>query len=422
MNTATRKNTLAVVLLAAAMLCGGCLFGGKKQAAAPVAGTSAEPDKVLYETAMTDIGKGRHTIARLTLQTLINSYPDSEYLAKAKLAVCESYYKEGGTSGFTQAAAECKDFITFFPFLEEAAYAQNLIAMSHYRRMEKPDRDRTQARLAEQEFQELLLKYANSKYAAEGEQRLREIQEVLAEGDFRIGRFYYLKDTPNGYRASIFRLADVADRYPLYSQADKTLWMLGDSLQKMEKSQMAAKYFERIVKDYPLSPLVEDSKERLTKLGVPIPQPDPNALARMQKEANMPRESRSLTKRALGLMRVGPDVSSAARIGPPNMTPPTEAPAESLVANQNLMVATTTPASNGSQPVVVPTDPSSATPASNQPAAGTSASSATPPAAESNTAASSQPAQKGEKEVKENQKIKESSSKRKTGLRKIIPW
>ena len=38
----------------------------------------------------------------------------------------------------TQAVAEYQDFITFFPFLDEAAYAQMQIGMAYYRRMEKP--------------------------------------------------------------------------------------------------------------------------------------------------------------------------------------------------------------------------------------------------------------------------------------------
>ncbi|MGA8103970.1 MAG: outer membrane protein assembly factor BamD, partial [Candidatus Acidiferrales bacterium] len=75
---------------------------------------SAEPDKALYDRAMADQKKGRYTEARLSLQTLINTYPDSEFLAKAKLAIADSYYKESGTSNLTLAINEYKDFITFF--------------------------------------------------------------------------------------------------------------------------------------------------------------------------------------------------------------------------------------------------------------------------------------------------------------------
>ena len=101
------------VLILAATLLGGCL--GKKKAA-PIAGTSAEPDKVLYGKATDDIKHGRYIVGRLALQTLINTYPDSEYLAKAKLAIADSYYKEGGTAGLKQSIVEYKRLHHVLPF------------------------------------------------------------------------------------------------------------------------------------------------------------------------------------------------------------------------------------------------------------------------------------------------------------------
>src|SRR5260370_2687878 len=94
---------------------------------------------------MNDLQHNRFDLARLSMQTLINTYPDSEYLDKAKLAIADSYYKEGGATGLTQAVAEYTDFITFFPFLDEAAYAQMQIGVEHYRRIEKADRDPSEA-------------------------------------------------------------------------------------------------------------------------------------------------------------------------------------------------------------------------------------------------------------------------------------
>ena len=87
------------------------------------ADNTAEPDKVLYTRAMDDIKRGRQEVGRLSLQTLINTYPDSEYLAKAKLAIADSYYKEGGSASLAQAIQAYKDFGIFFPFLPEAIYA-----------------------------------------------------------------------------------------------------------------------------------------------------------------------------------------------------------------------------------------------------------------------------------------------------------
>ena len=136
---------------------------------------TAEPDKILYERAVNDVKHSRYTEARLSFQTLVNTYPDSEYLAKAKLGVADSYYKEGGTSNLTQAVDEYKNFIVFFPFLDEAAYAQMQVGMAHYRMMSKSDRDNSQGESAEDEFQAFLLKYPQNPLVPQAEQNLRQI-------------------------------------------------------------------------------------------------------------------------------------------------------------------------------------------------------------------------------------------------------
>jgi outer membrane protein assembly factor BamD len=306
---------------------------GKKKPAAQPADTSQAPDKVLYDRATDEIKHGKFEVARLQLQALLNTYPESEYLAKAKLAVADSYYKEGGTGNLDLAIDEYKSFITFFPFLDEAAYAQMQVAMTHYRRMYKADRDRTEAQLAEQEFQVFLQKYPDSPLKAQSEQHLREVQEVLAEGDFRIASYYMVRKS---YKAASARLADIASRYPLYSRSDEVLWMLGNIWEKapmqtkQEEAVAAARkayagaVYTRLVQDYPLSKMVPEAKERLKRLGLPVPQPDPTALARMQKEQQMPRPHEGLLAftHAADIIHSGPDVSRSARVGDPTMTPP----------------------------------------------------------------------------------------------------
>src|SRR5262249_45097055 len=155
-----------------------------------------------------------------TLQTLINTYPDSEFVARAKLAVADSWYSEGSTASLTQAEIEYKDFITFFPNMPEAAEAQLKIANIHYQLMEKPDRDYTHAVRAEQEYRQLIMQWPDSKLVPEAKQRLREVQEVIAEREFGVGRFYYLRES---YPASMARLQSLVEKYPLYSHADEAL-------------------------------------------------------------------------------------------------------------------------------------------------------------------------------------------------------
>lgn len=396
-------------------LLAGCL--GKKNTA-PVAGTSVEPDKVLYTKATSDIKRGRYTTGRLALETLINTYPDSEYLAKAKLAIANSYYKEGGTAGLKQSIVECKDFITFFPFLDEAADCQLQIAMAHYRQMEKPDRDHAEAVQAEAEFQTFLEKYPSSPLLPQAEQHLRNVQEVLAEGNFRVASFYYIR---GAYRASGARLIELTNRYPLYSQADQANWMLGQIYEKGEHNEIAAKYYSRIVKDYPLSSLAGDAKNKLVKFGVPVPPPDPTAVARMQKEQSADRPGR--IKRTVTFLKSSPDVSTAARSGPPTMTPASESGDETIGfgLQPNANAATTSSVGNtATVETVTPGSPNALpdTPATTPaPDAAPAASDAAAPAATDTTqpASAASPAPPADTS-------QESTSKKKSGLRKLIPF
>jgi hypothetical protein len=77
---------------------------------------------------------------------MMNTYDTSEYLAKAKLAVADSWKREGGAHGMAQAEAEYKDFILFYPNMEESAEAQFKICEMQYQQMDKADRDPLHAR------------------------------------------------------------------------------------------------------------------------------------------------------------------------------------------------------------------------------------------------------------------------------------
>lgn len=311
------------------------IFGKKKPVDKSTdTANTAEPDKILYDRASDDMKHGKYEAARLGMQTLINTYPDSEYLAKAKLAIADSYYKEGGSSNTTQAIAGYKDFIVFFPFLPEAAYAQMQVAMCNYNEMPKADRDNTHAKAAEDEFQIFLTKYPRDPLAPEAQQRLREVQEILAEAQFRIAYYYYIKGDK---RAAAGRLIPLVNRYPLYSKTDEALWMLGDIFEKSERKDIAGGYYAAIVKNYPLSKYDADAKAKLVALGVPVPQPDPKAVAWMTAEQNTPRPKEGLLHRGIGMFHSGPDVDTAAHNGTPQMEPEAEsASAVDILSGKNV--------------------------------------------------------------------------------------
>jgi outer membrane protein assembly factor BamD len=283
----------------------------------PITKNTQQPDKVLFDKAMGDIEHGRYEVARIELNTLMNTYESSEYLAKAKLALADSWFREGGANGLAQAEAEYKDFELFYPTMEESAEAQYKICMIHYKQMEKADRDPSQALRAEDECRNLLIQYPNSKHAPQATQLLRNIQEVLGGHEFDIGTFYFSR---GANPAAANRLSYLADEYPLYSGTDEALWEAGKSYLNMGPRfrQNAADAFSRIVREYPLSLRVQDAKAELEDLEVPIPQADRSAYER-EKYDQENYKGPSLFRKSAGFLLSSPDVSHAARAGQPAM-------------------------------------------------------------------------------------------------------
>ncbi len=408
---------VVVLVLALAMLAG---CARRKKYENPITTNSQQPDKVLFDRAIADIERSRFEVARLVLQNLINTYPDSEYIAKSKLAIADSWYRQGGTQALAQAEAEYKDFITFFPGMEEAAESQMKICQIHYQQMEKPDRDALHAVKGEAECRQLLLQFPNSKFVAQTEQMLREIQEVLAEGEYRVGRFYTVKGS---YRAAATRLGGLSERYPLYSKSDDALWALGDAYGKMGQAyqEKSANAYSKLVREYPLSAHVPEARDRLSDMGKPIPDPDEGALARMKFELEN-RGKVGLLGHAFGVFGKRPNVRVAAKSGqPPLVSPPAAIPegvpvggaVSAEVGAQTISgpsALDTQPDARSKPPgstPAAPEQPSSAAPGQNPPATGE------PETAKSPSGQSSQPPTaskaKPDSKSKKNDKKKKNS-------------
>jgi outer membrane protein assembly factor BamD len=352
----------------------------------PLAGNaSKQPDKELFEKAMTAMKKGKFDVARLDLQTLLNTYPESEYQMRAKLAVGDSWFKEGGTAALTQAEAEYKDFITFFPNQPEAAEAQMKVADIYYMQMEKPDRDPKNAAQAEQEYRTMIQQFPDSTFVPRAKQRLREVQEVLAERQYQVGSFY---SSHENWTATIARLQTVTDSYPLYSHSDLALIGLGDAyaaearqIQNANAAQInpkakqelmkayddqAADAYARVVTHYSMAAHVEDARERLIALNRPVPEPTKEELADSEAEEQS-RTGITFKDRALLLVKRGPVTVNAARIGEPTLAdrPPVTAP-DVGKRNQAVIMAAV---KNEPLPPLAPSGPVAAVVASEAPGA-----------------------------------------------------
>jgi outer membrane protein assembly factor BamD len=376
-----RRVFIALLLATSLLVSVAC---NNKKAANPLAHVnSKQPDKVLFDRAMEAMKQRKYDVARIALQTLINTYPDSEYVARAKLTVGEAWYQEGSPAGLAQAETEFRDFITFFPNMAEASEAQLKIADIHYRQMEKPDRDYTHARRAEDEYRQLLLQYPDSKLADTARLRLLEVQEVLAEREFRVAHFYYQRQS---LLAAIARAKTLTDTYPLYSRADEGLFILGQSYeqevdrtraskipdplkQQLTKEYLdnAAQAYSKIVTRYPAMPRYQDARRRLAAIDRPVPTPTPEAIAENKKEIAS-RVPSSHYDRWVSNLEKHPDLSSATRTGAPSLVDPKETDAPTMVRAINTLLKSDVDAKNATGKVALEAVKTNGKVPENQPA------------------------------------------------------
>jgi outer membrane protein assembly factor BamD len=397
-----RRNQCAVAFAAAVLA--SCGFHHAKYEN-PISKDTQQPDKILFDKAVHDIERGRYEVARLTLNTLINTYDTSEYLAKAKLAIADSWFREGGIQGLTQAEAEYKDFILFYPTMEEAAESQKKLCDIHFRQMDKPDRDPNQTLRAEQECKQVLIQFPNSKFVPDAEQELRAIQEVLGEAEMRTASFYYGKGS---WAAAANRLTGLADTYPLYSRADEALWKEADAYGHMGPRfrPKSGDALATIVRSYPLSPYVDQAKKKLGEMEIEVPQADPAAVARMKYELEN-RTKPGMMSRSTGWLRSSPDTSAAAKAGAPQMNNPKQnipanvpVPAEAAGGfNGDVTVAPVNGASSA-----LDTQPDARSQTAAQPSGGSTATASTPNGNATPQAQEDNAGTKGKKKPKKNQK------------------
>jgi len=172
----------------------------------------------------------------------------------------------------------------------------------------------------------------------QAKQRLREVQEVLAQREYNIGRFYYLR---LAYPAAIARLKTLVDRYPLFSGADEALYLLGQSYEgeievirkngrmnevakgKMieQLTQEASEAYGRIIKRYPAMDRALDAKARLEGLHQPVPRPTRAALELNKKEVAS-RQQAGIVSSMMGNFEKHPDVAKASHVGDPTLVDP----------------------------------------------------------------------------------------------------
>jgi outer membrane protein assembly factor BamD len=245
---------LMFVALGGGLLSSACSSASKK----PPVGT-LEPDKFLWERGTKELNSKHWLNAREYFRQLMDSYPQSQYRADAKLGLADTYLGESSSESKVLAINEYREFLSFYPTHPRADYAQYKLGMSHFYQMYGPERDQTETREAVAELRTMVQKYPNSPLRAEAEKHLREARDRLSDAEYRVAYFYVR--TQKFAPAAIDRFSALLKDDPEYSRRDAVYFYLAESLVKVNRPAEALPYLDRLVNEFEQSEFLVEAKE-----------------------------------------------------------------------------------------------------------------------------------------------------------------
>ena len=252
--TRTRRLFVCALLLCA-VAC-----GGKKPLLPP--GTM-QPDRFLFDRGNEELKKKHWADARTYFQQIVDNYPQSTLRADAKLGMGDTYLGENTSESGVLAANEFKEFLSFYPTSARADYAQYKLAMSHFAKMRKPERDQSETREAVKEFDVFFERYPDSALTPEVKQKWREARDRTTEAAYRVGVFYF---RVHWYPGAIARFRQILAEDAGFSTRDGVYYHLAESLARTDKKAEAIPYFERLLAEFTNSEFLLEGRKRLEAL------------------------------------------------------------------------------------------------------------------------------------------------------------
>ncbi|HEX8418146.1 MAG TPA: outer membrane protein assembly factor BamD, partial [Methylobacterium sp.] len=186
------------------------------------------PADKLYSEGLARMEDQDYEAAAKKFGDLDKSYSYSDWSRKALLMTAYANY-EGAK--YDDAISASKRYLQRHPASKDAAYAQYLMAMSHYKQIPDVTRDQDRSEKALLGLQELVQKYPTSEYAADAKAKIQITRDQLAGKEMEVGRFYLER---RNFPAAINRFRDVVAKYQTTRHAEEALerlteayWALG---------------------------------------------------------------------------------------------------------------------------------------------------------------------------------------------------
>src|ERR1700739_4522865 len=225
LSAAIRQLRLAGALILLAIPLSGCGTGAlwDKFMAKDETFVDEPADKLYNEGLYLMNQKSDPKAASKKFEEVDREHPYSDWARKSLLMSAYAYYNAGDYDNCIGSATR---YVTLHPGSPDAAYAQYLIAASHYDQIPDISRDQGRTEKAIAALEEVVRKYPTSEYAVSAKAKLEAARDQLAGQEMAVGRYYMAR---HDYTAAINRFKTVVTRYQTTRHVEEALARLTEA-------------------------------------------------------------------------------------------------------------------------------------------------------------------------------------------------
>ncbi len=184
---------------------------------------NTEPADQLYNQALANIDAGRSSEAIRKFKEVDRQHPYTRFARKSLLMTSYLAYKQGK---YAEAINSGQRFVALHPGDSDAAYAQYLVGMAHFRQIPDVTRDQAATKRAIQSMNEVVTRYPDSVYVDDAKTKIRIARDQLAGKTMQIGRYYQEREE---HLAAINRFKRVVTNYSNTRHVEESLARLTES-------------------------------------------------------------------------------------------------------------------------------------------------------------------------------------------------
>jgi outer membrane protein assembly factor BamD len=183
-----------------------------------------QPADKLYNEGLYLLNEEKKSVAAAKrFEEVDRQHPYSDLARKSLLMSAYAHYE---AQDYDSTIGAAQRYITLHPGSPDAAYAQYLIAASHFDQIPDISRDQGRTERAIAALEEVVRKYPDSEYASAARRKLESARDQLAGKEMDIGRYYMER---RDFTGAINRYKTVVTQYQRTRHVEEALARLTEA-------------------------------------------------------------------------------------------------------------------------------------------------------------------------------------------------